>query len=81
VLNGTDEKLLSLLSPERPFTLDDILKAFKGEEGRDTIRKRLDGLGTSGLVKKAFVKSVRTYKVTYAVPKTVAKIWPKRFSS
>lgn len=81
VLSETDKGLLSLLSSERPSTLDDILKDFKGEEGRDTVRKRLDGLVASGLVKKAFVKSGRAYKVTYAVPKTVAKIWAKRFPS
>jgi predicted transcriptional regulator len=81
VLNETDKGLLSLLSSEHPFTLDDILDVFKGEEGRDAVRKRLDGLVTSGLVKKDFVKSGRAYKVTYAVSKTVAKIWAKRFSS
>ena len=64
VLNETDKKLLSLLSSEGPLAMDDILKAFKGEESKDALRKRLDGLATSGLVKKALVKVGRIYKVT-----------------
>jgi hypothetical protein len=81
VLNETDKKLLSLLSSEGPSAMDDVLKAFKGEEGRDALRKRLDGLATSGLVKKTLVKFGRTYRVTYDVPRTVAKIWTKHSSS
>lgn len=81
VLNETDRKLLGQLTSGSQFTLDEIVAALEGEEGKDAIRKRLDNLATSGLLKKGFVKSGRAYKVTYAAPNTVAKIWMKRSSS
>jgi hypothetical protein len=81
VLNETDRELLSLLSSGEQMTLDEILNDFTGEGGRDAVRKRLDGLAVSGLLKKTLVKSGRTHKVTYAVRKTVGEIWTKYFSS
>lgn len=81
VLNETDKELLGLLSSGRQLTLDEIMTDFKGEGGRDAVRKRLDNLAIATLVKKALVKSGRTHKVFYAVPKTVADIWNRNFAS